>query len=103
MAAGGTVYLSYNVYRNDLSVLYQVLDKKKRLNSKERNTFIKLLYIKDQQKSLAVCADELFSYKLKIITEEERLAWEVTVLVLKFNWGGFLVESARGPLSGGLL
>jgi len=49
-----TVYLSYNVYRNNLSVLYKVLDEKKRLNTKEckttlllRNTASKLLYLKD--------------------------------------------------------
>jgi len=33
-----TVYLSYNVYGNDLSVLRRVLDEKKRLNVKERKT-----------------------------------------------------------------
>ena len=48
VAAGGTVYSSYNVYKNDLSVLHQVLNEKKRLNFKKRDTFIKLLHIKDQ-------------------------------------------------------
>jgi len=54
MAASGTVYLSYNVYRNDPSVLRRVLDKKKRLNAKERKTALllrdtasKLLHLKD--------------------------------------------------------
>jgi len=54
VVAGGTVYLSYNVYRNDLSVLYRVLDEKKRLNVKEcettllfRDTAFKLLRFKD--------------------------------------------------------
>jgi len=47
VAAGGTIYLSYNVYGNNLSILYQVLDEKKRLNFKERDTFVKLLHIKD--------------------------------------------------------
>jgi len=47
VVAGGTVYSSYNVYKNDLSVLRQVLDKKKRFDSKEHDTFIKLLHIKD--------------------------------------------------------
>ena len=54
IAAGGTVYLSYNVYRNNLSILYRVLDKKKRLNAKEcettlllRDTAFKLLYLKN--------------------------------------------------------
>jgi len=54
MAAGGTIYLSYNVYGNNPSVLYGVLDEKKRLNAKEckttlllRNTAFKLLYLKD--------------------------------------------------------
>ena len=54
VAAGGTVYLSYNVHGNDLSVLYRVLDEKKRLNVKERkttlllyNTAFKLLHLKD--------------------------------------------------------
>jgi len=52
--AGGTVYLSYNVYGNDPSVLYRVLDKKRRLNAKERKTTLllhdtafKLLRLKD--------------------------------------------------------
>ena len=85
MAAGKTVYLFYNVYRNDLSVLHQVLDEKYHLNSKERNTFTKLLHIKDQQKSLTAYTNELFSHKLEIITKEERLAQEVTVPVPKFN------------------
>jgi len=74
VAASGTVYLSYNVHGNDLSVLHQVLDEKKRLDSKERDTFAKLLHIKDQQKSLAAYANKLFGHKLEIITEEERLA-----------------------------
>ena len=43
IVAGGTVYLSYNVYRNDLSILYKVLDEKKHLNAKERETTL-LLY-----------------------------------------------------------
>jgi len=52
--AGGIIYLSYNVYRNDPSILYGVLDKKKRLNVKERETALllrdtasKLLHFKD--------------------------------------------------------
>ena len=44
VAAGGTVYLSYNVYGNDLSVLHGVLDEKKRLNAKERET---TLFLRD--------------------------------------------------------
>jgi len=54
VAASGIVYLSYNVYGNDLSVLYRVLDKKKCFNAKERETALllrnitfKLLYLKD--------------------------------------------------------
>ena len=54
VVAGGTVYLSYNVYRNDLSVLRGVLDEKKRLDIKEcettlflRNIAFKLLHLKD--------------------------------------------------------
>ena len=54
MAAGGTVYSSYNVYGNNLSVLRGVLNKKKRLNAKKRktglllrNTTFKLLHLKD--------------------------------------------------------
>jgi len=54
VVAGGTVYLSYNVYGNDLSVLCGVLDEKKRFNAKERETTLlfhdmafKLLYLKD--------------------------------------------------------
>ena len=54
IVVSGTVYLSYNVYGNDLSVLCGVLDKKKRLNAKEcetalllRNTAFKLLCLKD--------------------------------------------------------
>jgi len=54
IAAGGIIYLSYNVYGNDLSVLRGVLDEKKRLNAKERetalllhNTAFKLLRLKD--------------------------------------------------------
>jgi len=54
MAAGGTVYLSYNVYGNDPSILRGVLDEKKRLNAKECkttlllcNTAFKLLRLKD--------------------------------------------------------
>jgi len=54
LVVGGTVYLSYNVYRNDPSVLYRVLNKKKRLNVKEcktalllHNTAFKLLRFKD--------------------------------------------------------
>jgi len=50
-----TVYLSYNVYGNDLSVLYRVLDEKKRFNTKECKTTLllyniafKLLRLKDQ-------------------------------------------------------
>jgi len=52
--AGKTVYLSYNIYGNDPSVLRRVLDKKKRFNTKERkatlllhNTAFKLLHLKD--------------------------------------------------------
>ena len=47
-------YLSYNVYGNNLSVLYKVLDEKKRFNAKKRktalflrNTAFKLLHFKD--------------------------------------------------------
>ena len=54
VVAGRTVYLSYNVYRNNLSILYRVLDKKKRFNVKEyktalllRDTAFKLLHLKD--------------------------------------------------------
>jgi len=54
VTAGRTVYLSYNVYRNDLSILYRVLDEKKRLNIKECKTALlfynmafKLLHFKD--------------------------------------------------------
>ena len=54
IAAGKTVYLSYNVYRNNLSVLHGVLDEKKYLNAKERKTALllrdtasKLLRLKD--------------------------------------------------------
>jgi len=60
VTASGTVYLSYNVYRNDLSVLRKVLDEKKRLNTEERETALllrdiasKFLRLKDQQKGLA--------------------------------------------------
>jgi len=52
--ASKTAYLSYNVYRNDLSILRKVLDEKKRLNVKERKTAFlfrnitfKFLYLKD--------------------------------------------------------
>jgi len=54
IVAGKTVYLSYNVYGNDPSVLRKVLDEKKRLNAKERETALllcdtafKLLRFKD--------------------------------------------------------
>jgi len=54
IAAGKIIYLFYNVYGNDLSVLYGVLNEKKRLNTKERetalflyNTAFKLLHLKD--------------------------------------------------------
>jgi len=54
IVANRTVYLSYNVYKNDPSVLHRVLDEKKRLNAKERetalllrNTAFKLLCFKD--------------------------------------------------------
>jgi len=54
IAANKIIYLSYNVYRNNLSVLYRVLDKKKHLNVKEckttlllRNITSKLLHLKD--------------------------------------------------------
>ena len=54
VVAGGIIYLSYNVYGNDPSILYKVLDKKKCLNVKERkttllfyNTAFKLLHFKD--------------------------------------------------------
>jgi len=54
VAAGGTVYLFYNVYRNDLSVLRGVLDEKKRFNAKECETALlfydtafKFLHLKD--------------------------------------------------------
>jgi len=54
MVASRTVYLSYNVYRNDPSVLHRVLNKKKRLNAKEcktalllHDTAFKLLRFKD--------------------------------------------------------
>ena len=52
--ANKTVYLSYNVYGNDLSILHKVLDEKKRFNVKERETALllrdmafKLLCFKD--------------------------------------------------------
>jgi len=54
IAVSKITYLSYNVYRNDPSVLRRVLDKKKRLNVKERKTALlfrdtafKLLRFKD--------------------------------------------------------
>jgi len=54
MVAGGTVYLSYNVYGNDPSVLCGVLDEKKRFDVKECETALllcnmafKLLHFKD--------------------------------------------------------
>jgi len=54
IAASGIIYLFYNVYRNDLSILHRVLDEKKRLNTKEcktalllRDTASKLLRLKD--------------------------------------------------------
>ena len=54
IAASRITYSSYNVYKNDPSVLYRVLDKKKRLNAKERETALllhnitsKLLHLKD--------------------------------------------------------
>ena len=54
IVAGGIIYLSYNVYGNDLSVLYRVLNEKKRLNIKECETILlfyniafKLLHLKD--------------------------------------------------------
>ena len=54
MVVGGTVYLFYNIYRNNLSVLHRVLDEKKHLNAKERETALllydtafKLLRLKD--------------------------------------------------------
>ena len=54
IVANRTVYLSYNVYGNDPSVLCGVLDEKKRLNTKEcettlllYNTAFKLLHLKD--------------------------------------------------------
>ena len=54
MAAGKTIYLFYNVYRNNLSVLHEVLNEKKRFNVKERKTTLllrdttfKLLHLKD--------------------------------------------------------
>ena len=54
IVVSGTVYLSYNVYGNDPSVLHRVLDEKKRLNAKEcettlllRDMAFKLLYLKD--------------------------------------------------------
>jgi len=54
ITVSGIIYLSYNVYRNDLSVLHRVLNKKKRLNTKERETTLllhdtafKLLRLKD--------------------------------------------------------
>jgi len=54
IAVSRTVYLSYNVHGNDLSVLRRVLDEKKRLNAKECKTALflhdmafKLLRLKD--------------------------------------------------------
>ena len=54
MVASGTVYLFYNVYGNNPSVLRKVLDEKKHLNAKEcetafllHNTAFKLLHLKD--------------------------------------------------------
>ena len=54
VAASGITYLFYNVYGNNLSILHGVLNKKKRLNIKERkttlllhNTAFKLLRLKD--------------------------------------------------------
>lgn len=41
------MYLLYNVYRNDLTVLHYIFKKKKRLNFKERDTFAKLFCIKN--------------------------------------------------------
>ena len=42
ITASKTVYLSYNVYRNNLSILHKVLDKKKCLNIKKRKTALLL-------------------------------------------------------------
>jgi len=54
IVAGRTVYLFYNVYRNDPSVLHGVLDEKKHFNVKECKTAFllhdiafKLLHLKD--------------------------------------------------------
>ena len=52
--ASRIIYSSYNVYKNDLSILYKVLDEKKRFNVKEckttlllHDTAFKLLRLKD--------------------------------------------------------
>jgi len=54
IVASKVIYLSYNVHRNDPSVLHRVLNKKKHLNAKERKTTLllhniasKLLHLKD--------------------------------------------------------
>jgi len=54
ITASKTIYLSYNIYGNNLSILRKVLDKKKHLNAKEcktalllHNTAFKLLHFKD--------------------------------------------------------
>jgi len=81
IVASKVIYLSYNVYRNDLSVLRGVLDEKKRLNAEERETALllrdtafKLLRLKDQQKGLAQQVDELFGYEFDIMAEKKREA-----------------------------
>ena len=55
VVVNGIIYLSYNVYSNNLSVLHRVLDEKKHLNVKEcetalllYNTAFKFLRLKDQ-------------------------------------------------------
>jgi len=42
IVAGKTVYSSYNIYRNNPSILCKVLDEKKRFDVKERETALLL-------------------------------------------------------------
>ncbi|KAK4205976.1 hypothetical protein QBC37DRAFT_462379 [Rhypophila decipiens] len=65
-------YSGCNVHGNDPSRLRAVLEEKQRLDQEERDTLAKLLRLKDQQKRLALQADELFGHEIDILQEEER-------------------------------
>lgn len=99
---------SCNIHGNDPSELRKVLAEKRRLDDEERATLSKLLRLKDQQRSLAARADELFGHEIEIMQEEDRqlrLSPQATAggpdaPEVSFSWESFLAGGVSPGVGG---